>query len=305
MDDLKRLAERAREISYSCHGKRITFYIPGMFYYNGQKGNFPGISITGKNCALRCAHCQGKLLESMIPAKNADELLDISKMLYKNKSTGFLLTGGFDKNHTLPLEEFISAIKEVKRNTGLKITLHCGIVDQGICSLLKDAGVDQVLIDVIGDDGTINNVYKTEKKVSDIINTIKNFISAGIPVVPHIVVGLDYGRIIGEYKAIDILQEFPIDMIVFVSLMPVPGTPMEGMKTPSAEDIARLIIYARMKKPYVSLALGCARKRGYTEIDLWAIECGINRIALPADEAVQRAKEYGLSIEWQRTCCSL
>jgi len=121
----------------------------------------------------------------------------------------------------------------------------------------------------------------------------------------HIVVGIDYGRIVGEYRAIDLIKEFPVNMIVFVSLMPVPGTPMENIKTPDAEDIARLMINARFKMPDVIIALGCARRRGYKDIDLWAIECGVNRIALPADEAVAKAKDFKLFIEWQKTCCSL
>jgi len=305
MDDLKILAKKARELSYLHHGRKITFYIPGMFYYNGIRGNFPGISLTGKSCGLNCDHCQGKLLESMIPVENPEELLNIYELHKSNNFSGFLLSGGFDTNHTIPLTRFIPAIKKIKERTGLKISLHCGIIDYQTCIMLKEAGIDQALIDVIGDDDTIRNVYKTDKKVSDIIKTIKNLLSAQIPVIPHIVVGIDYGRIVGEYKAIDLIKEFPVNMIVFVSLMPVPGTPMENIKTPDAEDIARLMINARFKMPDVIIALGCARRRGYKDIDLWAIECGVNRIALPADEAVAKAKDFKLFIEWQKTCCSL
>ncbi|MGB9720893.1 MAG: radical SAM protein [bacterium] len=305
MDDLKILAKRAREISYSHHGKKITFYIPGMFYYNGVKGNFPGISLTGTSCGLNCDHCQGKLLESMIPVNKPEELLDTAELLYQNDAVGFLLSGGFDTNHKIPLTKFIPAIKKIKERTGLKISLHCGIIDYKTCIMLKEAGIDQTLIDVIGDDDTIRNVYRTDKKVSDIIATIENLFKAQIPVIPHIVVGIDYGRIVGEYRAIDIIKKFPVKTIVFVSLMPVPGTPMENIKTPDIEDIVRLIIYARFKMPAVIIALGCARKRGCKDIDLWAIECGVNRIALPADEAIAKAKDFKLFVEWQKTCCSL
>lgn len=305
MDDLKNLAKKAREISYSHHGKKITFYIPGMFYYNGIKGKFPGVSLTGKSCGLNCDHCQGKLLESMIPVISPEELFNVCKSLRDNSAEGLLLSGGFDTNHTIPLTKFIPAIKRIKEDTGLKITLHCGILDQKTCIMLKEAGVDQALIDIIGDDDTIKNVYRTEKKVRDIVDTIKNLLNAQIPVIPHIVVGINYGKITGEYRALEIIKEFPVHILVFVSLMPIPGTPMENIKTPDAEDIARLIIKARFKMPDVIIALGCARKRGYKDIDLWAIECGVNRIALPADEAIARAKDYKLFIEWQKTCCSL
>ncbi len=305
MDDLNHLARKAREISYAHHGQKITFYIPGMFYYNGIKGKYPGLSLTGKSCGLNCDHCQGKLLESMIPVENPEELLETAKRLYTNKAVGFLLSGGFDTNHTIPLTCFVPTIRKIKEETNLKISLHCGILDQKICIMLKEAGIDQALIDVIGNDDTIKNVYKTDKKVGDIITTIKNLLNAQIPVIPHIVVGLNYGKISGEYRAIELIKDFPVHTLVFVSLMPIPSTPMENIKTPTAEEIARLIINARFKMPDVSIALGCARKRGYKDIDLWAIECGVNRIALPAVEAVAKAKEYNLFIEWQKTCCSL
>ncbi|MEO0141911.1 MAG: radical SAM protein [candidate division WOR-3 bacterium] len=304
MDDLRGLAKKARELSYSYHGRKVTFYIPGMFYYNGTRGEFPAISLTGKTCQLNCDHCQGKLLESMISVGNPEELLKVA-LSFNNNVAGFLLSGGFNKDHTIPLERFLPAIKEIKERTKLKITLHCGILDQKTCNMLKEVGIDQALIDLIGADDTIRNVYRTDKRVSDIVDTIKNLLYAQIPVIPHIVIGIDYGKIVGEYRAVEMIKEFPVGRLVFVSLMPLPGTPMEDINTPSAEDIARLMVNARLKMPAVVMALGCARKRGYKDIDLWAIECGVNRIALPADEAVVKAKEYGLSIEWQKTCCSL
>ncbi|MEO0162548.1 MAG: radical SAM protein [candidate division WOR-3 bacterium] len=304
MDELKDLAHKARELSYSHHGRKITFYIPGMFYYNGIRGNFPAISITGQSCQLHCHHCQGKLLHTMIPVRDFDELIAVGERLAKDQAVGFLLSGGFDTNHTLPIKEFIPAIKRLKEKTNLKISLHCGILDPETCYQLKDAGLDQALIDVIGADETIRRVYHTKISVREIFQTIENLLNARITVIPHIVIGIDYGRIIGEYRAIDLLSILPVETIVLVSLMPLPGTPMEKVQTPSAEDIARLIIYARFKMPQVALALGCARKRGVSEIDLWALECGINRIALPADEAVAKAQHDDLAIEWAKICCS-
>lgn len=305
MDDLKTSANVARELSYEYHGKNITFYIPGMFCYNNEKGRFPAISITGKRCALNCDHCHGKLLEPMIPAIDPDELLKVSEQILNKGAHGFLLSGGFDSSMVLPVKRFLPTLKKIKEKTGLKISIHCGIVDYETAQLLKETGIDQALIDVIGDDGTLKSVYRTTKRTLDIIDSIKNLCAAGMDVIPHIVAGIDYGKIVGEYRAIELLVDLPIKTIVFVSLMPLPDTPMENIKTPSAKEIAQLLIYARLKRPELTLGLGCARKRGYAEIDIWAIECGVNRIALPADEAIKRAMDYGLNIKWEKICCSL
>jgi len=43
---------------------------------------------------------------------------------------------------------------------------------------------------------------------------------------------------------------------------------------------------------------------GTAETDILALEAGINRIAIPAEEAVKKAREMGLEIEFHKTCCS-
>ncbi len=305
MNDLLVLADKARKLSYRYHGKRVIFYIPGMFVYNGQRGEYPAISLTGTKCHLSCSHCNGKLLQSMIPAATPGSLIDVAEKSLRNNTIGLLLSGGFNEEHTIDWHNFLPAIKKIKESKDLKISIHCGIVDKKTALELKQAGVDQALIDVIGDNTTIARVYKTNIKVNDIVDTIKALLEAGIPVIPHIVVGIDFGRIIGEYRAVDMLKNLSIKEMVFVSLMPLPDTEMQDIKLPLAEDIARIFIYARLKYPEMEMALGCARRRGYWQIDIWAIDCGINRIALPADEAIERAKQYNLKIEWQKTCCSL
>jgi hypothetical protein len=35
------------------------------------------------------------------------------------------------------------------------------------------------------------------------------------------------------------------------------------------------------------------------------VDAGVNRMALPSDEAVERARSYGLDIRYQKTCCSV
>ncbi len=305
MDELRELAKRARQISYQYFGKNIVFYIPGMFCYNGDWGNYPAISLTGGKCLLQCPHCVGKLLKPMIPARTAQELIEVAFDLENKKVAGFLLTGGFDENLSLPWLDFASSIERIKTKTNLKISIHCGIVDTKTARILREAGVDQALIDVIGDDQTLQKIYHTQRRVKDIFQTIDNLIAEGISVIPHIVIGLNYGKISGEYKAINMLKKHRFAALVFVSLMPLPDTPMERIEPPDAPEIARILAYARVEIPDTIMSLGCARKRGDCSIELWAIDCGINRIALPSDETVAKAEEYGLKIEWRKTCCSL
>ena len=56
-------------------GDELTFYLPGMVRYGGQRGRYPAISITGENCQLMCDHCKGQLLQPMIKITEPDELI--------------------------------------------------------------------------------------------------------------------------------------------------------------------------------------------------------------------------------------
>jgi lipoyl synthase len=72
---LKELQEGAFRIRKTHFGNELTFSIPNIFSYplNGfasPRDRFVAISVTGNHCDLRCGHCQGKLLEAMVPAEN-------------------------------------------------------------------------------------------------------------------------------------------------------------------------------------------------------------------------------------------
>ncbi len=286
-------------------GKQIIFFLPGMFFYHGMRGRYPGVSITGAKCALKCDHCQAKTLEPMIYTELPEVLEEKCRYFHQNGSHGVLISGGCDDQGRLPWKPFISSIKKIKETTGLYISIHCGLVDEETAIMLKQAGVDQALIDVIGDDETYRAIYHVDFGVSRIYSSLEALNKAGLAVVPHVVCGLYYGKIKGEKKALKMITEFDIDQLVIVSLMAVKGTPVEGVKTPSAREVAEIIVEARELMPDTRISLGCARERGNEDLELLAIDAGVNRMALPSESAIEKAKGYGLEIRYQRTCCSV
>lgn len=297
--------EAARCISWKNLGKQITFYVPGMFFCNGVRGKYPGISITGSQCSLSCDHCGTLILETMIPAENPKELLAKCIQLEKRGNHGVLLSGGCSRNGKLPWKKFIPAIAEIKEKTDLFISIHSGLVDLSDALALKAAGVDQALIDVIGNDETYKKVYHVPFGVAEIQKAMEALQKADLPTVPHVVCGLDYGRINGETEALEMISQFSVDQVVIVSLMNLARTKMEKVIPPDAHDVARIIATARSLMPKTSISLGCARQRGNTLMETLAIDAGVNRMALPSEEAVLRAKFHGLEIHYQKTCCSV
>ena len=305
MMDFEEKLRQAREISWEKFGKKITFYIPGMFKTDQMRGRYRAVSITGGHCVLQCDHCAGKLLETMIWATTANELVRRCVALYEKGCMGVLLSGGSDAFGALPWAKFIPAIWEIKQKTNLHISVHCGLVDERTAFDLKAAGVDQALLDVIGDDETLHRIYHVAFGIPKIVSTMEALAAAGLDIVPHVVCGLYFGEMKGERHAVEIISHFPVEQVVVVSLMKIPGTPGVTFKRPKAADVADIIVYARMTLPDAAISLGCARERGNRDIEIMAIDAGVNKMALPSDEAVAHAQEMGLKISWQPTCCSV
>jgi uncharacterized radical SAM superfamily protein len=284
MPKLSRLLEDARRVSWSNLGRQITFFLPGMFIQNGLSGKYSAISITGSRCDLMCDHCQGKLLETMIPAADPAALFEKCLALEQKGDCG---------------------VRAVKEKTRLFVSVHAGFIREKDAAGLKQAGVDQVLVDVVGNDETLQRIYHVPFGVERIVAGLDALQKAGLPVVPHIVCGLDYGRMRGEQQALDIVARFAIEQVVILSLMGIPGTPVQRVSPPCAEEVAGLIAMARLRMPRTPISLGCARPRGNDRLDVLAIDAGVSRMALPSDAAIERAQAYGLDIRYRKSCCSV
>ena len=297
--------EKPSKISKEALGREIAFFLPGMFIMDGNTGEYPAVSITGAECSLQCDHCRGKLLASMIPAETPDKLVDVCAGLKEKGNKGVLLSGGCNEAGRLPWPQFIPSIKKIKKETDLFISIHSGIMDAGTAKAIKNAGVDQVLIDVVGSDETFERIYHLSDGVSKIESTLVALHKAGLSVIPHIVCGLDHGRIIGEKAAVEMLSRFDVKQLVFVSLMGIPGTPFYKIPGPRPEEVAGLIAFARLVMPDLTISLGCARERGNVDMEILAIDAGVSRMALPSESAIRYAEQKGLAISYRKTCCSV
>jgi len=309
--ELENLAEASREISWKFFGKQIRFYAPSFVHYESSEFRsspiaFPSISITGKFCALRCKHCLGKILETMIPATSPDSLINTCKKLKERGSVGCLISGGCLPDGSVPLDGFTDAIAQVKRDLDLTIVVHTGIISDSTARKLKNAGIDAALIDIIGSNETIRKIYHLNAKVEDYDKSLKALSDSGISLVPHVLVGLHYGTLKGELKSLEIISKYKPAAVIVIVLMPIRGTPMEDIVPPTPEDITKVLVTAKLMMPTTPLVLGCARPVGEHRIltDILAVKAGVNAIAFPAEDAIQFAKAMGLTATFSPICCS-
>jgi uncharacterized radical SAM superfamily protein len=121
-----------------------------------------------------------------------------------------------------------------------------------------------------------------------------------------VLVGLHYGKLKGEFKAMEMISKYSPSAVIIIALMPIHGTTMEKATPPKPADIARVIVAARLKLPKIPLVLGCMRPKGKhkTETDVQAVKAGVNAIAFPAEQAVKLAESMHIETSFSSLCCS-
>jgi uncharacterized radical SAM superfamily protein len=290
---------------------KVYFYAPSFMYYRtkhykSQPNHFPTISITGAGCALNCKHCAGKILETMQPACTPEKLFELCAELKLKGALGCLVSGGCQPDGSVPLKDFVPALERIKRELDLTVLVHTGIVDFATAKALKNAHVDTALIDIIGSEETIKEVYNLNVTVKDYANSLDALHESGLPFVPHIIVGLHNGTLKGEFQALTLIKPHKPSALVVIAFMPIRGTPMSLIKPPKPTDIAKILTMARLMFPETPLVLGCMRPKGKhrTETDVLALKAGVNAIAFPSEEAVKYAETQNHKLAFSPYCCS-
>ncbi len=310
---LKDLQSEAFRIRKNRFGNELTFSIPGTVSYHDdthlfQKDRFAAISVTGGRCDLRCAHCKGKLLESMIPAADLETFSDAVDQLRLKGAYGILVSGGANFDGEVPLKRFIPSLKVLKeKNPQFKVIVHTGLIRREIAEELKETGVDQILIDVIGDEDTIHQVYHLNKRVKDYEETLWMLKKMGHHLAPHIIIGHHFGEIRGEWRALEMVTRVAVETIVLVILKNLQPDGENHFKVPKPEEISKISAIARILNPDIPIRMGCIRPAHpwKAAMESGAIDSGINTIAYPLQGTIDYAREMGLDAKFIQMCCSL
>ncbi len=297
--------------AFKSRGNQIHFYAPSFTYYKtkhycSSTTDFPTISVTGNTCALNCKHCGGKVLETMQPALSPEQLLELGVKLKQNGAVGCLVSGGCLPDGSVPLDDFVPVLGRFKRELGLTVFVHTGIIKQETAMALKTAGVDAALIDVIGSAETVEKIYNLKVTVQDYADSLKALQKAELSIVPHVIVGLNEGKLDGELKALQMIRQIKPSALVIIAFMPIHGTIMATTLPPKPADIAKVSALARQMFPQTPLVLGCMRPKGKSrgETDVLALKAGVDAIAFPSEEAVEYAKNMGYGTVFSSFCCA-
>ena len=293
---------------------RINFYTPTFKVYATSelsgcgKSAWPAVSITGGECKLACDHCKAKILEPMIPARTPEALWRVVNEQIAGGAQGMLLTGGSNHRNEVEYDAFYPVIRRIKDAfPAFRIAMHTALVDMDIARRMEASGIDAAMMDVIGAQDTISQVYHLKRSVADFERSLECLAATTMKVVPHIVIGLHYGRMLGEWNALEIVARHRPDALVLVVVMPFYAPETRPFVTPDTRQVGRFFMDAREALPGMPLLLGCARPAGMAkaQIDAYAVMAGLNGIAHPADGMVELAMRLEREVRVTPACCSI
>ncbi|MFX0032485.1 MAG: radical SAM protein [Candidatus Hermodarchaeota archaeon] len=301
-EDFDSFLEAAYKLKIKNFGFDIKVYIPNK--------KFPAISITGSECALQCEHCNKKYLSGM---KGILSKEDLEKFLFnfsKSGGIGVLISGGCEPDGSVPLLEFLDTIKLIKDKTNLIINTHTGLLSEITAKKLAESNVDIISFDINMDKEVIRDIYHLNKNPEDYKKSVEYLKNSNLNIVPHICVGLFYGRLHKELEAIQFIKESGLNPSLIVLIALIPPKNLEGkFLNPNPIDIAKIITIIRFVFPNTEISLGCMRPRGKDKfrIEKYAILAGVNRIEIPSVQTLRWLKQRSPDIRYKffSACCAI
>lgn len=313
--DMQQAMEAAFALRRQHFPDEITFHAPGLRRYKTAEytghdhRSFVSISLTGAECALACDHCNMSILKSMTALpRSGGSLFEMCSELARRGASGVLISGGSNKKGRVPLLKHIPDLVRARRELGLTIRVHPGIPDEETVAGLAEVGIDGAMMDIIGDNDTIRDVYHlADTTTEDYENALALLDRYHVPSTPHIILGLHYGQMRGEFDALEIIARHRHKAVVLVILMPLSDAPMARVTPPPVEEVMTFFAHARVTLPQSPLMLGCARPAGHSKLqtDRAAVDAGFNGIAYPAEGIITYARQRGLQPKMINACCGV
>lgn len=245
--DLDNLCKGADQIRAALIGDKVDL----CSIINGRSGKCPEDC---KYCAQSAHHQTDCEVYDFLPV---DTILEHCKMNEAEKVDRFsIVTAG----RTLDAEEFekaISAYKVLKENTKIDLCASMGFLSRAQLRRLKEVGVTSYHHNIETSKRNFANICTTHTYEMK-METLKMVKEEGLCVCSGGIIGMGETWEDRLDMAIS-LSEIPAESIPINALMPIPGTPLEGQKPLTENEILRTIAIFRYINPEANIRLAAGR----------------------------------------------
>ncbi len=222
------------------------------------------LSIKTGGCSEDCSYCaQSSRHNSGLQVERLMEKEDILKraeIARDSGSTRFCMGAAWRgvRKGTKRFDQVVDTIRDVSK-LGMEVCVTLGELGPEEAVILKEAGVTAYNHNLDTSREHYPNIVTTHT-YDDRLNTIRNAQDAGMSICCGGILGL--GETSDDrLKMIEVISEFnpQPESVPINSLMPMPGTPLEGSDPVTVFDVVRMIAIARIAVPKAKVRLSAGR----------------------------------------------
>jgi lipoyl synthase len=292
--------------------RSITFAAPWIKKYETDdfkpsgEPRFVAVSLNGDTCHLQCDHCQTRMLKALHHVDSPEGFRTLASRLAGRGCRGMLLTGGCRPDGTIPLETYADAARQAREDFGLRYAVHTKLVTDEFAQAAAHAGTDLLMTDLVGDDESLRAVYHLRScTVDDVRKSLDRAEAHGLRLAPHIMIGIAWGSVVGEWVALDMLRGRNVAALSLVVLTPLRQTPMADVQI-DLPAVLDFMTQARLSLPGTRMTLGCAKTGGAMQrtLEEHALRLGFDAIAYPTEGVVDQARGMGYDVRLSESCCA-
>lgn len=241
------------------------------------------LSIKTGGCSEDCGYCaQSSRYKNDVTAERLmekDQVMERAESARDNGSTRFCMGAAWKgvRAGTKRFDDVIEIIQSVS-SLGMEVCVTLGEVGPEEAKLLREAGVTAYNHNIDTSPEHYPNIVTTHT-YEDRLNTIKNVQDAGMSVCSGGILGL--GETTDDrLRMLEVLASFnpSPESVPINSLMPMPGTPLEGAAPVETFDLVRMIATARIAIPKAKVRLSAGRTQLSREAQTLCFYAGANSI---------------------------
>ena len=241
------------------------------------------LSIKTGGCSEDCSYCSqsshydtGLERETLMPRC---DIMERAKAARANGSTRFCMGAAWKgvRDGTENFENVLGIVRDVAE-LGMEVCVTLGELGATEAEKLREAGVTAYNHNIDTSREHYPNIVSTHT-YDDRLNTIRHVQDAGMSVCCGGIVGM--GETIEDrLRMLEVLAGFnpPPESVPINSLMPMPGTPLEGAEPVDTFDLIRLIATTRIAIPGAKVRLSAGRTRMSEETQALCFFAGANSI---------------------------
>jgi biotin synthase len=241
------------------------------------------LSIKTGGCSEDCSYCaqsarynSGVEIERLL---SKDTIMERAKAARDTGSTRFCMGAAWRgvRGGTQRFEQVLDIVRDVS-TLGMEVCVTLGELGPDEAKALKDAGVTAYNHNLDTSPEHYPNIVTTHT-YEDRLRTIRNVQDAGMSVCCGGILGL--GETTDDrLKMLEVISEFnpQPESVPINSLMPMPGTPLEGSDAVDVFDLVRMIAVTRIAIPKAKVRLSAGRTRMSDETQALCYFAGANSI---------------------------